>query len=140
MCWSPKQQSAFHAHEGSQCFVKILHGRLLEQRLAYPALHNSTKISLMNSGRLTSANYLNTNQVTYIDDSIGLHKVMNDSEDQPAISLHVYLPPYTKCRVFEPEIKSQVGAESGGQLELSLERSNTLEVTFDSVRGEVMVP
>ena len=34
------------------------------------------------------------NQVTYISDNIGLHKIQNGSQDEVAISLHLYTPPH----------------------------------------------
>lgn len=34
------------------------------------------------------------NQVTYISDKIGLHKIENASSDKSAISLHLYTPPH----------------------------------------------
>jgi len=33
-------------------------------------------------------------------DKIGLHKVGNPSTEKPAISLHLYTPPYEVCRTF----------------------------------------
>lgn len=63
---------------------------------------------------------LERNQVHYIDDYIGLHKVTNKSPTEPAITLHVYMPAYTKCRVFQADEARQ----------LSLQASKQLEVTF----------
>lgn len=34
------------------------------------------------------------NQVTYISDKIGLHKIENASMDELAVSLHLYTPPH----------------------------------------------
>lgn len=33
-------------------------------------------------------------EVTYISDKIGLHKIENASDTEPAISLHLYTPPH----------------------------------------------
>jgi hypothetical protein len=33
-------------------------------------------------------------------DSIGLHRVENLSNINPAVSLHLYCPPYSNCHVF----------------------------------------
>lgn len=30
---------------------------------------------------------------------MGLHKVANPSEDEPAVSLHLYAPPYQQCTI-----------------------------------------
>lgn len=34
-------------------------------------------------------------------DSLGLHRVENKSHVLPAVSLHLYIPPYDSCRVFD---------------------------------------
>ena len=34
-------------------------------------------------------------------DSIGLHRVENSSHTKPAISLHVYVPPFDECQTFD---------------------------------------
>lgn len=36
----------------------------------------------------------NRDEVTYISDDIGLHKISNDSDTEPAVSLHLYTPPH----------------------------------------------
>lgn len=35
-----------------------------------------------------------------ISDSLGLHRVENPSHVNPAVSLHVYSPPFDSCSVF----------------------------------------
>jgi len=120
MCWGPGQSSQFHAHEGSRCFVKVLSGCLLEQQVPYPN-EGATDCALGERRRL------NTDQVCYIDDSIGAHKVSNVSTVMPAVSLHIYMPAYTSCRLFEPEATDKSTC-------LSIERSHTVNVTFDNVQ------
>ena len=41
------------------------------------------------------------NSVAYINDSIGLHRVVNRDETMPAFSLHLYCPPFNHCQVFD---------------------------------------
>lgn len=114
MCWAPGQQSAFHGHEGSKCFVKVLQGDLIEQQVPYPNQTTpSSPISLKT---------LSENDVTYIDDSIGLHKVTNKSLNSPAITLHIYLPAYTKARIFDAR-------------EICLDKSQAIDVTYYSKSG-----
>lgn len=43
------------------------------------------------------------NNVAYINDSIGLHRVVNNDELEPAFSLHLYCPPFNTCRVFDEQ-------------------------------------
>lgn len=114
MCWAPRQESAFHSHEGSKCFVKVLQGSLIEQQVPYPSGKTSSDEVRQRS--------LSINDVTYIDDSIGLHKVANKSSSLPAITLHIYLPAYTKARIFDPR-------------DICLDKSKTLDVTYYSKSG-----
>lgn len=41
-----------------------------------------------------------TNQAAYMHDKIGLHRVLNPSNDVPAVSLHLYSPPIRMCQTF----------------------------------------
>jgi cysteine dioxygenase len=41
------------------------------------------------------------NQVTYVHDKIGLHRISNPSVEKGAVSLHLYTPPYQMCKTFE---------------------------------------
>lgn len=110
MCWGPGQSSALHGHEGSKCFVKVLAGHLAEQRVDYPS-----EECLLDYTEET----LNPNDVSYIDESDGVHKVINKSSTKPAITLHIYLPPYKKCRIFKEN-----------SLTISVKNSELLDVQF----------
>ncbi|KXN67008.1 hypothetical protein CONCODRAFT_11023 [Conidiobolus coronatus NRRL 28638] len=50
---------------------------------------------------LTKEEVFGPNQVTYIHDKIGLHRVSNPSSSRPAISLHLYSPPILECKTYE---------------------------------------
>ena len=39
--------------------------------------------------------------MTYIDDTIGLHRMANESHSEGAVSLHLYSPPYSDCNMFD---------------------------------------
>jgi cysteine dioxygenase len=45
-------------------------------------------------------------QLTYITDSMGYHKVGNPTQDQPAVTLHLYAPPFYECTVWCESNKS----------------------------------
>lgn len=94
MCWSEEQSSLFHGHEGSRCFVKVLEGALKEQQVKYPT-GSSIPETVAIRERL-----LRKDDVVYIDDSIGIHKVRNESPNKRAVSLHIYMPSYKKTRIF----------------------------------------
>ncbi|CAB3262102.1 unnamed protein product [Arctia plantaginis] len=44
---------------------------------------------------------MEVNDVCYINDAIGLHRVENPSHVDGAVSLHLYCPPFDRCRVFD---------------------------------------
>lgn len=39
----------------------------------------------------------------YFVDSLGLHRVENPSHTEPAVSLHLYCPPFEQCGVFNQQ-------------------------------------
>ncbi|CAG9861933.1 unnamed protein product [Phyllotreta striolata] len=93
LCWGEGHGSAIHDHANSHCFMKMLQGSLEEIRFAWPKEEGDR---LREIGRKE----LKLNDVAYINDSIGLHRVENPSNVDTAISLHLYCPPYNKCTVF----------------------------------------
>ncbi|CAG9764437.1 unnamed protein product [Ceutorhynchus assimilis] len=93
LCWGEGQGSGIHDHANSHCFMKMLQGSLEEIRFAWPEKEES---ELGEIGRTR----LNLNEVCYINDSLGLHRVENVSSYDTAISLHLYCPPYDRCTVF----------------------------------------
>lgn len=115
MCWAPGQASALHAHEGSRCFVKVLEGELNEIQVPHPA-H-------LECSESRQKKVLHKDNIRYLDDSIGMHQVTNASNTERAITLHVYLPAYTKCRIFDT------------MDDPTLELSRTIDVTFTSKFG-----
>ena len=38
-------------------------------------------------------------EVTYMSDELGLHRVENTSHSDKAVSLHLYSPPFNSCKV-----------------------------------------
>lgn len=107
--------------------MKMLQGQLIEVRYAWP---QSDEISsntsedgfdcekLQEIGRKT----LDMNGVCYINDTLGLHRVENPNPTEPAVSLHLYCPPFEECSVFN---------EFTGQRTRS-------QVTFYSMNGQTL--
>ncbi|XP_076267128.1 cysteine dioxygenase type 1 [Rhynchophorus ferrugineus] len=93
LCWGEGHGASIHDHANSHCFMKILQGSLEEVRYAWPK-ENEQEVKEIGRKRL------NLNDVCYINDSLGLHRVENVSSYDTAISLHLYCPPYDKCHVF----------------------------------------
>lgn len=97
----------------------------MEQQVPYPS------DELARDSFKPKETLLKRDTVAYIDDSIGLHKVINRSLENPAVTLHIYTPPYVKCRVFDSE---RVGKDNN-KIRAPLSRSKAFDVTFHSKIG-----
>jgi cysteine dioxygenase len=92
LCWNRGKYSPIHDHPSDGCWVKAVQGEIHEVRYA----RDGAQLVETASVRLTSG-------VTYMDDSLGFHKVGNPRDDTDAITMHLYAPPYDKCRIwFDP--------------------------------------
>ncbi|GAB9465882.1 Cysteine dioxygenase [Globisporangium polare] len=92
ICWNRGKYSPIHDHPSDGCWVKVIQGFVHEVRYQRdgPQL-------------VETASTVLTSGVTYMDDSLGLHKVGNPHAEVDAITMHLYSPPYEKCRVwFDP--------------------------------------
>eukprot|EP00794_Sanderia_malayensis_P019575 gene19575-21506_t len=96
LCWSEAQGSCIHDHADAHCFMKILDGQLQESLYGWPK--DGTSNEQMEPLR---KNLYNKNEVAYINDSIGLHRIENLSHTNRAVSLHLYSPPFESCGVFD---------------------------------------
>lgn len=70
--------------------MKILHGQLTETRYEIP--DNETSSKDHESMAMISKIVHTENQVAYMNDDLGVHKMWNDGLDY-AVSLHLYTPP-----------------------------------------------
>ncbi|XP_072173673.1 cysteine dioxygenase type 1-like [Diadema setosum] len=96
LCWGESQGSSIHSHSDSHCFMKILDGTLRETMYAWP---DKTKKKVAMT-KLATNDY-ERDQVAYINDSKGLHRVENPSHSDFACSLHLYSPPFETCKCFD---------------------------------------
>lgn len=98
LCWAPGQQSPIHDHSGAHCFVKMLSGQLVEERFDWEESGGA--------GQRVTASKLDASQpetsVAFMHDTMGLHRISNPSSEEPAVSLHIYAPPFETCQVFPP--------------------------------------
>jgi len=93
LCWERSQRSPIHDHAGASCWVKMLSGSLQEvqfDRDTHGKLHE-------NNVRLFGAN-----DVSYMNDTLGVHQIINPSNKDTAVSLHIYAPPFKQCNIFQP--------------------------------------
>ena len=95
LCWAPGQASAIHDHAGSSCWVKLLDGDLREQRFS------------MDLEKLGNDDLLPV--ASYMDDRHGIHRIANPNFVTPAVSLHIYAPPFQAVNVYSPNsVKTEV--------------------------------
>ncbi|CBJ49093.1 conserved unknown protein [Ectocarpus siliculosus] len=99
LCWRPGAVSDIHDHPKAACWV--LTGEIKETRysLAPPADRGITSGDGDGGGNMvqTSSVTCTPGAVTYIEDSMGLHKMENPSSTEECISLHLYSPGILEC-------------------------------------------
>ena len=96
--WNPFQKSSIHNHPKGGCFLIPMNGCLLETQFEVINMNNNNynfntnQLFTIDSKDVIKKedNILPINSVNYIDDTIGVHQVENNS-DKNVISLHVYL-------------------------------------------------
>lgn len=99
LVWSPGKGSAIHDHANAHCCMKILKGTLAETLYEFPKEEGLPM-------KPKKYSELNRNEVGYISDDIGLHKISNASMDDFGVSLHLYTPPYASlygCSMYESD-------------------------------------
>lgn len=85
---NPGKGSPIHDHANAHCIMKMLKGILQETVYSNPELDGD---KIPQPVKLTT---YGENEVTYISDKIGLHKIENLSATEYAVSLHLYTPPH----------------------------------------------
>ncbi|XP_031550794.1 cysteine dioxygenase type 1-like [Actinia tenebrosa] len=96
LCWGEGQGSSVHDHSDSHCFLKMLDGSLKETLFEWP-----TELESEKPLQIKAVNTVRRNEVAYINDSIGLHRMENTSHSDTACSLHLYCPPFDMCQSFD---------------------------------------
>ncbi|KZF22204.1 cysteine dioxygenase [Xylona heveae TC161] len=92
LVWTPGKSSPIHDHADAHCVMKVLRGSLKESLYSWPD-RNKTNEGIPSPLEIKKETVFGENQVTYMSDNLGLHKISNVSTDTPAISLHLYTPP-----------------------------------------------
>jgi predicted metal-dependent enzyme (double-stranded beta helix superfamily) len=90
LCWNPGKESKVHNHPCDGCYVKTVRGCIRESQ--YGVRENQEVYP-------TKVRFFNEGQISYIDDSMGLHKIGNPFRDSGSVSLHLYTPPFSSCKV-----------------------------------------
>ncbi|KAF9168038.1 hypothetical protein DFQ26_001741 [Actinomortierella ambigua] len=115
LAWPENVGSAIHDHSGSHCIMKCLDGELVETQYHWPdkivteADHPDSGVGSEGSDdessnnkamKVKNVNTLHRNEITYMHDQIGLHRVANPLSSTGSVSLHLYTPPYEMCKTF----------------------------------------
>jgi len=74
-----------HSHANAHCIMKVLKGRLTETRFATPTDKDREDHRPMTKIRETT---YSENQVTYMADTLGVHRISNPDPADYAVSLH----------------------------------------------------
>lgn len=94
LCWNKKKASPIHDHAGSECWLRMLSGSIVEHLYEFPQPGAEDQpLTLIKKQEYSSPG------VTFINDCVALHKVENASEER-AVSMHLYAPPYDSCQCF----------------------------------------
>jgi hypothetical protein len=88
LSWNTGQGTAIHNHPAAGCLMKVLSGKLKEDRFSCEDLN------------LIGTTEVNENSFSYIEDSMGYHSITNASESGATFSLHLYSPPNFQQRKF----------------------------------------
>jgi cysteine dioxygenase len=97
--------------------MKCLDGELVETKYEWPDKDGKEGEHEMVEKCRT---VLKKNDVAYICDNIGLHRVENESHTKPSVTLHVYIPAYSESQAFD----------------LNTGKSRKVEITFYSKYGD----
>ena len=81
LVWTPGKGSPIHDHGNAHCVMKILHGDLTETRYDFPDGDEAKPMEVKSEAVHSK------NQVAYMADELGLHRVSNQGTDY-AVSLH----------------------------------------------------
>ncbi len=91
LCWNSGIESKIHNHPCDGCFIKTLRGCIKET--LYSTCEKTNNICQK------SSKFYCEGQVSYMNDDLGLHKISNANKDVPAVTLHLYTPPFGSCKV-----------------------------------------
>ncbi|MAX79408.1 MAG: cysteine dioxygenase [Crocinitomicaceae bacterium] len=94
LCWEEGQETALHGHEGEECWVKVLDGKIKEELV----------VADPDTGALKTERIieLESGDISYMTDEIGFHSLHNIGENR-SMSLHLYVDPIEQCKVYNDD-------------------------------------
>lgn len=91
LCWEPHQATPVHCHGEQECWVYGVQGNIEEVRYQP---RNGKKLEEVSRGKLGK------NDLAYMVDEMGYHTLEN-LDDTRSMTLHLYMDPIEKCRIFD---------------------------------------
>ena len=101
ICWCAGHQTSIHDHGGEECWVKVIEGEFKE------TLYKQDEMGAL---KLTKTKFSKKNDITYMKDFMGFHRLEN-SANKRSMSLHLYAKPIRSCNVFNEVSKTFVHKE-----------------------------
>jgi len=101
ICWCAGHQTSIHDHGGEECWVKVVEGEFKE------TIYKQDEVGAL---KLTKTKFSKKNDVTYMKDFMGFHRLEN-SANKRSMSLHLYAKPIRSCNVFNEVLKTFVHKE-----------------------------
>jgi cysteine dioxygenase len=92
LCWDKGVKTAYHGHDGQDCWVYQIKGTVREERVK----EVGGELAICNELTLDEGN------LTYMHDRMGYHALENISEGR-AMTLHVYANPIEQCKVYNED-------------------------------------
>jgi len=92
LCWNPGRASPIHDHPCDGCWMRVLQGTVQERR--FRTNHETDAMECI------SDEFYQESQMAYIADFMGYHMIANPSKTVPAVTLHLYCPPFNSCKIW----------------------------------------
>lgn len=92
LCWHPGDYTPIHGHDGQRCWVYQIDGKVEEKR------YRDTE----QGPQLVNTQVLKPGELSYMDDRMGFH-VLSNPYELKSMSLHIYVSPIDKCKVFNSD-------------------------------------
>jgi len=133
LCWNPGKYSPIHDHPCDGCWMRVCQGCVNEVR--YKKKDTSSRPSpspssssneryetereekddhcdISSSFACTMDTTFEQGQQTFIHDNLGYHKVGNPCNDTIAISMHLYSPPFSECKIWMDQMDASSSTTS----------------------------
>jgi len=128
LCWGEGQGSGIHDHSNAHCVMKILEGSIKETQYEWPEAIGTPL-------KMKKETIYRRDDVAYINDSIGLHRVENNSHTDRTATLHFYYPAFDMCRCYDQntgnpnECQISFWSKDGKRTDLEVPQSAIFENT-----------